>query len=57
MKWLRGKRTILGSIAAGVVVIISSLNLVDEQVAGTLLGVIVTFTGVSLRLAVGKGQP
>ena len=52
MDWLRGKRTIIGSLAAGVLTVLYSLNVIDEQLAGVLAGLIVTWTGVSMRLAV-----
>jgi hypothetical protein len=52
MKWLTGKKTIIGSVATGAIIIVSSLNLLDEQVVKVLLGLVVAWTGVSLRLAV-----
>lgn len=54
MDWLDGKKTILGSVAAGLVIILRALDVLDDDTAGVLLGVILTFTGVSLRLAMNK---
>lgn len=56
MKKLKGMKTILGSTAIGVIVIVHSLlpNLIDGQIIQALLGAVVTFTGVSMRLAIKK---
>ena len=51
MGWLKGKKTVLGSVAAGAPVIAHSLNLLDSQTAEIIAGVIVAWTGVSLRPA------
>lgn len=52
MAWLKGKKTILGSIAGGLVIVAWSLGLIDQQTAGTLLGIVAAWTGVALRLAI-----
>ncbi len=46
----------VGSIAAGATLIAWSLSLIDETTAKMLLGVVATWTGVALRLAIRKGQ-
>ena len=51
MEWLKGKRTMLGSIAGGVVIILLGLNVINDEVGTVLLGLIATWTGISLRLA------
>ncbi len=52
MNWLSGKKTILGSLAGGVLVIAWSLSLIDDDMAKTLLGLVAMWTGVSLRMAI-----
>ena len=52
MSFLKGKKTMLGSVGIGLVVIASSLSLINEQTAGIALGLLATWTGVSMRLAV-----
>lgn len=56
MEWLKGKKTILGSIAGGVVIVLVGLNVIDDETATVLLGVIATWTGISLRMAVKNGK-
>lgn len=55
MKWLKGKKTMIGSVLSGVLTIAFSLGLIDAELAGVIGGFLLTFTGVSLRLAV-KGK-
>lgn len=52
--WLRGRKTYLGMIAAGVLGISWSCGLIDDRVAETLAVLIATWTGISFRAAVGK---
>lgn len=52
MEFLKGKKTIIGSIAGAVVTVAWSLGLIDDATAKMLLGIVVAWTGVSLRLAI-----
>ena len=54
MDWLKGKKTVIGGVAGGLTIIAWSLNLIDQETAGMLLGAIATWTTVSLRLAIKK---
>ena len=56
MEWFKGKKTMLGSIAGGLVIALIGLNVIDDEVGTVLLGLIATWTGISLRLAVKKGK-
>ena len=56
MHWLQGKKTVIGSLLSGVVLIAWSLKLLDQEAALGALGVLAAFTGVSLRLAVKKSR-
>lgn len=51
MKWLKGKKTILGMVGLGVLLIVRALELIDAQTAEIVGACILTWTGVSLRLA------
>ncbi|MFQ5591312.1 MAG: hypothetical protein ACE5HE_09135 [Phycisphaerae bacterium] len=52
MGFLKGKKTMIGSVAAGLLVIAFSLGLIDEKLAGLLAGLVTAWTGVALRLAI-----
>ena len=52
MKWLKGKRTIIGSLLGGVVVVCWSMEIIDLQAAGVALGFIGSLTGVFMRVGV-----
>jgi hypothetical protein len=54
MEWLKGKKTMIGAIAAGVLVAAHAMGWVDDQAAQMIAAAILTWTGVSLRMAVGK---
>jgi hypothetical protein len=56
VKFLDGKKTILGFVAGGVVLILSALEVLDAQTTAILEGIIVTWTGVSLRAAIAKSK-
>ena len=53
-KFLSGKKTYLGMIAAGVLGILWSYGLVDDKLASVLASLIFTWTGVSYRAAIDK---
>ena len=52
MDFLKGKKTIIGSIAGAVLMVAWSLGLIDDATAKMLLGIVAAWTGVSLRLAI-----
>ena len=52
MNWLKGKKTMLGAVAGGALVIAHATGWIDAQTFQVIGGFIVTWTGVSLRLAV-----
>lgn len=62
MKWLTGKKTHLGSIAAGLLAAIYGLDqMIDPDVAWkipytVIAGLIASWTGVNMRLAVKKAE-
>ena len=56
MNWLTGKKTYIGAIAGGVIIIASTLGWIDETTTGVLLGLVATWTGVSMRNAIGRGK-
>ena len=49
---LKGRKTIVGSVAGALVMLAWSFSLIDEDAARGLLGLVLAWTGVSLRLAV-----
>lgn len=53
---LKGKKTFLGSIAAGLLILARTLfpEQVTDEIVGVFAALIVTWTGVSFRLAVKK---
>ena len=53
MDWLKGKKTIIGCVAAGVLVAIHGMGYVDDQTAQMIAAAILAWTGIALRLAVG----
>gem|GEM_PF-2742479 len=53
--FLSGKKTYLGMIAGGILGLLWSSGLVTDQTAQTLAVLVATWTGVSLRAAIGKG--
>ena len=56
MSWLKGKKTVLGSVAGGALVIAHALGWVDTQMAEMIGAAILAWTGISLRMAVAKGK-
>jgi len=54
LTFLKGKKTYLGLIAAGILGLSWSYGLVDEKVAETIAIFIATWTGISLRSAMSK---
>lgn len=50
---LKGKKTIIGSVLGGVVVVAYSLGWITEQQAGVALGIVMSWTGVAIRMAIG----
>jgi len=56
MKWFDNYKTIIGSVAGGLLVVAHSMGYLDGETFGVLAGLILTFTGVSLRLAIKKVQ-
>ena len=56
MKWLNGKKTFLGATAAGLLILARTWfpEHVTNELVGTFGAMIVTWTGVSYRLAVKK---
>ena len=55
MEWLKGKKTMIGGVAGGAVLIVWSLNLIDDDTAKMLLGFIAAWTTVAVRLAIKEG--
>ena len=49
---LQGKKTIIGSVLGGVVVVAYSLGWITDQQAGVALGIILSWTGVAIRMAI-----
>ena len=58
MKWLNNRKSIIGMVAAGLLVIVEAVwpTLFDDQTAQVIAGFILTWTGISLRLAIRKAQ-
>lgn len=54
MKWLDGKKTILGSVAAGLLVIANAMGWIDVKTAEVIGGFIIAWTGVAIKLAIAK---
>ena len=52
--FLSGKKTYLGMIAGGILGLFWSSGLVSDQTTQTLAILVTTWTGVSLRAAMGK---
>ena len=53
---LSGYKTYIGAVACGLVGLALTLGWIDEKTAGIAWSVLGTFTGVSLRQAVKKGE-
>lgn len=58
MKWLNNKKTMIGMVAIGALVIVEAIlpDLLSDAAAQVVAGGILTWTGVSLRLAIRKAQ-
>ena len=56
MSWMKGKKTIIGSVAGGLLAVAWSLGLIDDATAKVVLGLVATWTGVSLRLAIADAK-
>ena len=56
LAWLSGKKTYLGTIAAGILGLLWSMGYVSDEVAGVLGSIIGTWTGVAIRSAIAKTQ-
>ncbi len=56
MKWLNGNKTYLGMLAGGLLGILWSQGVIDDQWAATAASLITTWTGVSMRHAIAKGK-
>ena len=54
MKFLNGKKTYLGSIAAGLLGIVWSLGHIDDRTAQFIASIITAWTGVAIRSAIAK---
>ena len=54
MHWLKGKKTYIGAIAAGLVIALESAGVLDAEVAGYALALIVAWTGIAIRGAIKK---
>jgi len=54
IKFLKGKKTYLGLIAAVILGLSWSYGLIEDQPAQRLAILITTWTGVSFRAAIGK---
>lgn len=54
LAFLKGKKTYLGMIAAGILGLSWSYGLIDDKVAESLSIFIATWTGISLRAAMPK---
>jgi len=66
MEWIKGKKTIIGSVLAGLLTTLWGLDhlvnaadatWISDATYAMLAGPIAAWTGVSLRLAVGNGKP
>lgn len=55
MDWLKGKKTKIGGVAGGLILVLLSLDLINENLATGLLGVVATWTTVSVRMAIKNG--
>ncbi len=56
MKWLNGKKTYLGMVAAGILGILWTQGIVDDKIASTAAMVITSWTGVAMTHTYKKGK-
>ena len=56
MKWLKGKKSIIGSVLCGIIVALFALKVIDETTALLLLSTVGTATGISYRLGMNNGM-
>ncbi len=54
--FLSGKKSYIGVVAGGILWTVWQLGYVPNEMAGIIAGVIMTWTGVSFRTAIGKGE-
>ncbi len=54
MKFLRGKKTYLGTIALGLIGLLYSMGHLDDGTARIAAVIVGTLTGVSARAAIGR---
>lgn len=56
IQWLNGNKTYLGTIALGILGILWSHEILNDQWASTLGSVVFAWTGVAVRHAFKKGK-
>lgn len=54
MKWLDGKKTYLGFLVYGVLGLLFSMGVLNEQMFGVLISLNTAWTGISVRQAIKK---
>ncbi|HET6496642.1 MAG TPA: hypothetical protein VFH61_14890 [Thermoleophilia bacterium] len=57
LDFLDGKKTILGTVALGVLGVLLSLSYIDAELFGVLASLVAIFTGVSAVAHVTKNGP
>ena len=57
MSWINGNKAYLGAIAFGILGLLWSQDLVNDEIAGTIAAVLTTWTGIAFRHALAKSSP